>query len=109
MLFPVGWTITDTDETAIAALPETAWTDSLRQDGEATDTAGAAELTGANPRAAGWIPGLRLIARRTHPAGRHKAKFITHARRRWLTINATWPWAKVPVVVRGAQLDVHVG
>ena len=70
--FTVGWAITDTDETAIAALPETAWSASLRQDGEATTTAGVAELTGLNPRA-DWIPHLRLIVRRTHPAGRHKA------------------------------------
>jgi hypothetical protein len=70
--FTVGWTITDTDEQSIAALPENAWTASPRQDGTATDTAGVADLTGLNPRA-GWIPGLRLIVRRTHPAGRHKA------------------------------------
>ena len=48
--FTVGWTITDTDETAIAALPEQAWTSSLHQDGTATDTAQVAELTGLNQR-----------------------------------------------------------
>lgn len=70
--FTVGWAITEVDETAIAALPEHAWTASLRHDGEPTDVAAVAELTGLNPRA-GWIPGLRLIARRTRPAGRHQA------------------------------------
>jgi hypothetical protein len=35
--FTVGWAITDTDETAIAALPTNAWSASLRQDGTATD------------------------------------------------------------------------
>lgn len=70
--FTVGWTITDTDETAIAALPADAWTDSLRQDGEATATAGVAELTGLDTRAEQWFPGLRLIARRTRPAARHQ-------------------------------------
>jgi hypothetical protein len=61
--FTVGWAITDTDEQAItdtdeqaiAALPESAWSPSLRQDGQAADTAAVAELTGLNPRA-GWIP-----------------------------------------------------
>jgi hypothetical protein len=71
--FTVGWTITDADETAIAALPEGAWTASPQQDGEATDTAGVAELTGLNQRT-GWLPTLRLVCRRTRPAGRHKAK-----------------------------------
>jgi hypothetical protein len=33
----VGWKITDADETALAELPEHAWTDSLQQDGTATD------------------------------------------------------------------------
>jgi len=78
--FTVGWAITDTDEKAIAALPEHAWTASLRQDGEATDTAGVAELTGLNPRA-DWIEGLRLVARRTHPAGRHKANLTALERK----------------------------
>ena len=35
---------------------------------------GVAELTGLNPRAECWVAGLRLIARRTRPATRHKAK-----------------------------------
>jgi hypothetical protein len=70
--FTVGWTITDADETAIAALPTEAWTDSLRQNGEATATAGVAELTGLDTRAAKWLPGLRLIVRRTRPAARHR-------------------------------------
>jgi hypothetical protein len=78
--FTVGWAITDTDETAIAALPESAWEASLRQDGEATTTAGVADLTGLNPRA-DWIPGLRLILRRTHPAGRHRANLTALERR----------------------------
>jgi len=38
--------ITDVDETAIAALPEGARTDSLQQDGIATGQAQTAELTG---------------------------------------------------------------
>jgi len=72
--FTVGWTITDADETAIAVLPTTGWADSLHQDGETSTTAGVAEVTGLDTRAANWLPGLRLIVRRTRPAGRHKAK-----------------------------------
>jgi len=72
--FTVGWTITDADEAAIAALPATGWADSLDQDGQANTTAGVAEVTGLDTRAARWLPGLRLIVRRTRPAGRHQAK-----------------------------------
>jgi hypothetical protein len=70
--FSVGWTITDTDETAIAALPADAWSDSLHQDGTATTTAGVAEITDLDPRAQKWLPGLRLIVRRTRPSARHE-------------------------------------
>lgn len=89
--FTVGWTITDTDETAIAALPADAWTDSLRQDGEATTTAGVAEITGLDTRAEKWLPGLRLIARRTKPAARHRKNLTALERKTgWrYTITAT--------------------
>ena len=79
--FTVGWTITDADETAIAALPVTAWTDGLQQDGTATDQAQVAELTGLNQRVGNWISGLRLIVRRTRPAARH-AKKLTDLEKR---------------------------
>lgn len=72
--FTVGWTITEVDEAAIAALPATGWADSVHQDGEASNTAAVAEVTGLDTRAAQWLPGLRLIVRRTRPAGRHQAK-----------------------------------
>jgi hypothetical protein len=72
--FTVGWTITEADERSIAALPAHAWTDSLRQDGTATDQAQVAELTGLNERVDKWTRGLRLIARRTRPAARHRKK-----------------------------------
>ena len=71
--FTVGWAITDTDEAAIAALSAEAWTASLHQDGTANTEAHTAELTGLSQRG-GWTPGMRLITRRTRPAGRHKAK-----------------------------------
>ena len=79
--FTVGWTITDADEAAIAALPADAWTDSLEQDGKATTEAGVAELTGLDTRAEAWIPGLRLIARRTRPSRRHQAKLTALERK----------------------------
>ena len=48
--FTVGWTITDTDEAAIAALPKTAWTSSTHQDSTVDPDADTAELTGLNQR-----------------------------------------------------------
>jgi hypothetical protein len=72
--FTVGWTITDVDETAIAAVPASDWVASLRQDGLPTTDAGVVELTGLDARVEAWIPGMRLIARRTRPAARHRNK-----------------------------------
>src|SRR4029434_4020128 len=57
--FTVGWTITDTDEAAIAALPTDAWTTALDQGGEVTEDAGVAELTGLDARARKWTSGFR--------------------------------------------------
>ena len=79
--FTVGWTITGVDEAAIEQLPATAWTDSLQQDGTATDCAHVAELTGLNRRVEAWIKGLRLIVRRTKPSARH-AKNLTDLEKR---------------------------
>lgn len=79
--FTVGWTITDVDETAIAVLDESDWVASLHQDGRVATDAGVAELTGLNTRAEAWIPGLRLIARRTKPAARHRKKLTALEKR----------------------------
>lgn len=79
--FTVGWTITEVDEAAIEQLPETAWTDSLGQDGTATEKAHTAELTGLNQRLANWNGKLRLIVRRTKPSARH-AKNLTALEKR---------------------------
>ncbi|MBL3671713.1 IS1380 family transposase [Streptomyces sp. M2CJ-2] len=70
--FTTGWTITETDEAAIAQLPESAWETSLKQDGSPHDPdhSGVAELTGLNRRK-GWLSGMRLIVRRVRPSGRH--------------------------------------
>ena len=67
--YTLGWTITDADETAIAALPTAAWSPGLHQDGEVQPDVAVAELTGLSRRA-GWPKAQRLIVRRTRPAGR---------------------------------------
>jgi hypothetical protein len=79
--FTVGWTITEADETAIEQLPAEAWTDSVAQDGTATEKAHTAELTGLNQRLDNWNGKLRLIARRTKPSARH-AKKLTDLEKR---------------------------
>jgi hypothetical protein len=79
--FTVGWTITEADEAAIAALPETAWSAGLAQDGSATENAQVAELTGLNTRIADWPDGLRLIVRRVKPSARHAKKLTALERR----------------------------
>ncbi|MEN3305357.1 MAG: hypothetical protein V7603_1559 [Micromonosporaceae bacterium] len=73
MRYTVGWTITDADESAIAALPANAWTAALHQDATVQPEAGVAELTGLSTRE-GWPAGQRLIVRRTRPAARQRAK-----------------------------------
>src|SRR5207245_4013318 len=76
----VGWTITDQDEKAIAKLPERAWEDALRQDGEIQAGYGIAELTGLNTRT-GWPEGLRLLVRRVKPSGRQAKKLTAYEAR----------------------------
>lgn len=73
--FTTGWKITVDDETAIARLPESAWQDSLNQDGSVQEGYFVAELTGLSTRE-GWIKGMRLLVRRVRPSARH-AKDLT--------------------------------
>jgi hypothetical protein len=80
--FTVGWTITEADETAIVPLPRNAWTDSLQQDGTATDQVQVAELSSLNQRLDTWPGGLRLIVRRTRPASA-TASALRRAGRCW--------------------------
>jgi len=68
--YTVGWAITSADEEAMAALPEATWQAALHQDGTADPEYQVAELTGLSTRT-GWPRGLRLIARRVRPSGRH--------------------------------------
>jgi hypothetical protein len=78
--YTVGWKMTDTDEQAIALIPETAWEDSLRQDGDIQDGYHVAELTGLNRRE-GWPEGMRLIVRRVRPSGRQLKKLTDFERK----------------------------
>ena len=54
--FTTGWTITDTDEQAIARLPETAWEVALSQDGTFQEDYAVAELSDLSARE-GWSKG----------------------------------------------------
>lgn len=79
--FTVGWAITSTDEDAIALLPEQAWSASLTPDGQIDKEAQVAELTGLDRRGDTWIPGLRLLVRRTRPSRRHAKKLTVLEKR----------------------------
>ncbi|MFD4144468.1 transposase [Streptomyces sp. NPDC058572] len=77
-----GWAIRPVDEAAIAKLPETVWTDALRQDGEVHEITGpdgttvttqVAELTGLRDLT-GWPAGTRLVVRRVRPSRRNAKK-----------------------------------
>ena len=69
VFYTVGWKMTGADETAIAALPETAWTEAVTTAGEVQHGYWIAELTGLSTRP-GWPEGMRLIARRVRPSRR---------------------------------------
>ncbi|MGW0807197.1 hypothetical protein [Nonomuraea sp. NPDC002799] len=80
--------ITDVDEQAIARLPATAWTDSLRQDGDLQPGYHAAELAGLNQRQ-GWPENMRLLVRRVRPSARHRKN---------LTALETWTGWKYSII-----------
>jgi hypothetical protein len=84
-----GWAINETDEQAIALLPETVWTAALRQDGGVHEIKGpdgewlsyqVAELTGVRDLA-GWPEGMRLIVRRVKPSRRDAKKLTAFEKR----------------------------
>jgi len=78
--FCVGWKVTETDEAAIAKLPESAWTAAVDTDGEVQDRCAVSEITDLNARTAGWPPGTRLIVRRSKPSRRHERKLTDFER-----------------------------
>jgi hypothetical protein len=71
--FTSGFTITETEERAIALLPHSAWTEAFEQDGRLDKGAQVAELTGVWLRE-GWPKGLRYLVRRVKPSRRHAKK-----------------------------------
>lgn len=84
-----GWAINDTDEQAIARLPEKVWTAALRQDGEVHEIKGpdgervcyqVAELTGVRDLT-GWPSGMRLVVRRVKPSRRDAKKLTAFEKR----------------------------
>ena len=58
--YTVGWMMTEADEKAIAALPETQWQTSLHQDGTVQEEYGVAELDRAQHP--GWVAGEDAVA-----------------------------------------------
>lgn len=67
--YTVGWAIRAAEEAAIAALPEAAWTEAVRTDGDVQHGYAVAELTALAAKP-GWPAGMRLIARRVRPSRR---------------------------------------
>jgi hypothetical protein len=67
--YSVGFTMTEHIQQTILALPDYAWSPAVQIDGSLREGADVAELTGMLPdlTAAGWPPGIRVIARRERP------------------------------------------
>lgn len=61
-----GWSIGETERTAITALPAQAWSPAIDADGGVRDGAAVAELTGLL-NLPGWPAGMRVIVRRERP------------------------------------------
>jgi hypothetical protein len=66
MNFLMGFDLTEPVRGAILALPESAWTPAIRQDGDERDGAWVAEITEALNLGA-WPEGTRVIVRRERP------------------------------------------
>jgi hypothetical protein len=81
LLFTCGWMITETDEQAIAAVPEDAWGAGVRQDGSVEEDKDVAEITHLMSRAGIWPDGLRFIARRVKPSRRHKKNMTAYEKK----------------------------
>jgi hypothetical protein len=67
--FSVGWAVGEREHTAIAAVPETAWTAAIDIDGDPRESAAVVELTGllATTMFADYPEGMRVIVRRERP------------------------------------------
>jgi hypothetical protein len=78
LLFTCGWTITESDEAAIRAVPKDAWKPGVRQDGAVEEDKDVAEITQLMSRAGNWPEGPRFIARRVMPSRRHKKNMTAY-------------------------------
>ncbi|MGH3181137.1 MAG: IS1380 family transposase [Streptosporangiaceae bacterium] len=81
LLFTCGWMITEADEAAITAVPESAWKPGACQDGTIEEDKDVAEITGLMSRAENWPDGLRWIARRVRPSRRHKKNMTAYEKK----------------------------
>jgi hypothetical protein len=81
LLFTCGWMVTESDEQAIAAVPESAWGPGVRQDGSIEEDKDVAEITHLMSRAEIWPDGLRFIARRVKPSRRHKRNMTAYEKK----------------------------
>jgi hypothetical protein len=81
--FLMGFDLTQTVRRAILELPETAWRQAIRQDGEEREGAWVAEITGRLDLA-GWPEGCRVIVRRERPHPGAQLSFTDHDGHRFL-------------------------
>jgi hypothetical protein len=67
--FTVGWALTEREHTAIAQLPESAWTSAIDFAGDPREHAAVAELTGLLPVSmfTDYPDGMRILVRRERP------------------------------------------
>lgn len=66
LAYPVGFAVTENVRTAIALLPQTAWSAALDADGDVREGGDVAELTGLLELSR-WPAGMRVIIRRERP------------------------------------------
>jgi hypothetical protein len=81
--FLIGFDLTEAIRDAILSLPEPAWTEAIRQDGETRDGAWVAEITDRLDLA-GWPHGSRVIVRRERPHPGAQLSFTDHDGHRFL-------------------------
>jgi len=83
MNFLIGFDLTEPLRAAILALPESAWTPAICQDGDERDGAWVAEITEALNLSA-WPEGTRVIVRRERPHPGAQLSFSDHDGHRFL-------------------------
>jgi len=81
--FSVGFDLTEPVRDAILAVPESAWEQAIRQDGEPREGAWVAEIT-EGLDLSGWPEGSRVIVRRERPHPGAQLSFSDHDGHRFL-------------------------